>query len=51
MNAGAAIGRLARGARLRDLHGDAGDRVRAEEAYRIFAEGPVGPGLGSGGGG
>ena len=45
-----AIGRIVRGAWLLDLHGDAGDRTRVEEAYRIFAEGRGGLGIGSGGG-
>lgn len=44
-----AIKRIVRGAWLLDLHGDAGDRTRVEEAYRIFAEGMSG--LGAGGGG
>ena len=46
-----AIKRIVRGAWLLDLHGDAGDRTRVEEAYRIFAEGMSGLGAGSGGGG
>ena len=45
-----AIKRIVRGAWLLDLHGDAGDRTRVEEAYRIFAEGMGGLGIGSGGG-
>ena len=45
-----AIKRIVRGAWLLDLHGDAGDRTRVEEAYRIFAEGMSGLGAGSGGG-
>lgn len=45
-----AIKRIVRGAWLLDLHGDAGDRTRVEEAYRIFAEGMSGLGADSGGG-
>ena len=45
-----AIERIVRGAWLLDLHGDAGDRTRGEEAYRIFTEGMGGLGIGSGGG-
>ena len=45
-----AIKRIVRGAWLLDLHGDAGDRTRVEEAYRIFAEGMGGLGVGGGDG-
>lgn len=46
----AEIERTVRDGRLPDLHGDAGDPTRVEEAYRISAEGMVGLGIGSGGG-
>lgn len=38
----AALKRIVRGAWLLDLHGDAGDRTRVEEAYTVFAEGMSG---------
>ena len=47
----AALKRIVRGAWLLDLHGDAGDRTRVEEAYAVFAEGMSGlPAVASSGG-